>query len=292
MSEPIAFAAADGHPLRGELFLAPGTPDGAPPQGAVVIAPATGVGRRFYAAFARYLSEAGFAVLTFDYRGIGGSREDGPLRRSTARMHEWGALDLDAALRLLEERFPTSPLLVVGHSVGGQVLGLAPASARLKAVLTVGAQSGYWGHWSGLGAAAMAATVFVGIPLLTRLFGVLPMRRLGQGEDLPPGVALEWARWCRHPDYVLSHAATLGGAHYAAFRGPWLAYAISDDGYAPRAAVEALLRFYPNARGEVRTVTPAGYGASAIGHFQFFREKFRESLWPPALDWITAEARK
>jgi predicted alpha/beta hydrolase len=41
------------------------------------------------------------------------------------------------------------------------------------------------------------------IPAASALFGFLPMRALTGGEDLPGGVALEWARWCRHPRYAV-----------------------------------------------------------------------------------------
>ncbi|MDA2928912.1 hypothetical protein MYX84_03015 [Acidobacteria bacterium AH-259-O06] len=40
----------------------------------VLINSAMGVKRRYYNSYARFLSENGFTVLTFDYRGIGDSR--------------------------------------------------------------------------------------------------------------------------------------------------------------------------------------------------------------------------
>ena len=79
----FVFEADDGRPLAGTV-LEPARADGA-----VVIASATGVPRRIYAGIARHLAEAGLAVLTFDYRGIGDSRQ-GPLRREPARMQDWG----------------------------------------------------------------------------------------------------------------------------------------------------------------------------------------------------------
>ena len=65
----IEFSAADGYALHGTLW----SPD-APPRALVLIHPATAVPERLYAGFARFLTERGFAALTYNYRGIGASR--------------------------------------------------------------------------------------------------------------------------------------------------------------------------------------------------------------------------
>ena len=64
---------------------------------------------------------------------------------------------------------------------------------------------------------------------------------------------------------------------------------MTDDAFAPLPAVEALGRLYPNARWETRRVAPRDVGAKALGHFGFFRERFRDSLWREAADWLEAQ---
>jgi predicted alpha/beta hydrolase len=54
--------------------------------------------------------------------------------------------------------------------------------------------------------------------------------------------------------------------------------------------VDALLRFYPNARAEHRHVTAASLGLREVRHFGFFREAARERGWPLALAWLEAAA--
>ncbi len=61
----------------------------------------------------------------------------------------------------------------------------------------------------------------------------------------------------------------------------------SDDGYAPRAAAEALRAFYPSAKGELHEVHPDALGVERIGHFGFFRDPFRDTLWKDAADWLS-----
>jgi predicted alpha/beta hydrolase len=62
-------------------------------------------------------------------------------------------------------------------------------------------------------------------------------------------------------------------------------YAVSDDRFAPPRAVQAFLAFYPGAPCKRLDVDPAQHGGP-IGHFGFFRERFRDSLWKDAADWM------
>ena len=64
------------------------------------------------------------------------------------------------------------------------------------------------------------------------------------------------------------------------------AYAISDDPFAPARAVQALAQLYPHARWEMRKLAPRELGVKSVGHFGFFRERFRDSLWREAAEWL------
>lgn len=273
----VEIPARDGYRLAGTLFrpqLASGR--------AVLVHAATGVRQDYYAKFAGYLAESGFTVLTFDYRGIGGSKPRS-LRGFAVRMRDWAELDAAGALDFLVAAAPGATLLAVGHSFGGNGFGVIPGIERYAAALFVGVQSGYWRHWPGAQRAGMWLLTHALLPSLPRLVGYFPARLLGQGEDLPAGVAIEWASWCRHPKYA---AGALGAAGYERFSGAIRSYWIADDRYAPRPAAEALLRLFPAARKELKPVDPAKFGAERIGHFGFFRERFRDTLWREAAEWL------
>jgi predicted alpha/beta hydrolase len=271
----VTLTAADGYALGATLYGSGSR--------AVLVMSATGVPQSYYAKFAGYLAERGFSVLTFDYRGIGRSLA-GKVSQVVARMRDWALLDAAAAFRSL----PQSPVLIVGHSFGGQALGLLPEPERIAAALVVGSQSGYWRHWPPLGQAWMWPVSHVGMPAVTKLLGYFPGSRLGFGEDLPPGVAIEWASWCRNPRYLVGALGV--DAAYARLRAPLRAYAISDDWFAPLRAVDALGALYPNSQWETRKVTPRELGVKSIGHFGFFRERFRDSLWRETADWLEHHA--
>lgn len=254
---------------------------------AVLINPALGVRRRYYGRFAAFLAERGAAVLTYDQRGIGDSRP-ASLRRFEARLADWGRLDTEAALRTLVERFPGASLRLVGHSAGGQLLGLAPSAARVDRALFVACQSAWEGNWDGLRYLWIATAWHLAVPLLTALIGTLPGWLTG-GEPVPAGVAREWARWGRHPDYLLSDGGTERREAYARLRLRIRSLAIDDDPYAPLRAVASLLTFYGGASSELLRVAPADAGVRRLGHFGFFRPETGGSLWSEAAGWLLAE---
>ena len=80
-------------------------------------------------------------------------------------------------------------------------------------------------------------------------------------------------------------------AGYARVRCPLRSYSFSDDTFAPPRAVEALLGFYSSARVERRALTPRDLGVAALGHWAFFKERFREPLWTEAAAWLRASSR-
>ena len=145
--DDITFPARDGYALGATLFL----PRGAK-QHAVLINSATAVPRRIYRKFAAYLARRGFAALTYDYRGIGDSRQRAltgynqpkSLVGFKATMADWAALDITAAVTWMRERYHTLPLTYVGHSFGGQALGLLADNNEVKRALLIAAQAGYW----------------------------------------------------------------------------------------------------------------------------------------------------
>jgi predicted alpha/beta hydrolase len=273
----VEFAARDGYRLAGTLYR-PRTPN----RRAVLFQAAAGVKQEYYGKLADYLASRGFVAFTFDYRGIGRSAPP-KLRGFQARMRDWAEKDIGGALDYLARATHGARLIGIGHSFGAQVFGVVPGNERYVAAITVGAQSGYWKHWRGMGRAGMWFLTHVLLPGMSRLHGYFPAQRFGQGEDLPAGVAIEWASWCRHPGYIVE---ALGAQEaYARFTAPMRVYSIADDRYAPPRSVDAFLEFYPNALHKREFVDPEKFGGP-IGHFGFFRERFKDTLWKGAAEWM------
>lgn len=277
----VFFAATDGVRLAATLFTPPAR---AERTGVVVVNSAMAVPRRYYAPFARFLAASGLQVLTYDYRGIGESRRE-PLAQDRARLRDWGEKDFAAALDWVARELGESSPLVVGHSVGGQIVGLAPNNSHVRKLLLVGAQSGDWRLWPVRSRARILAFWYGIVPPVSRLLGYLPGGVLG-GEAVPGGVVREWARWARRPGYVVGGRDGARANGYARLDAPIVAYSFADDDFAPPRAVGALLDLYRSAQRTHRRVTAAQLGLRSIGHFGFFRESQRERLWIEARDWL------
>ena len=276
----LRIPAMDDFSLTGTAY----EPD-APTDRAVLITCGTGIRRRYYDKFARFLQEQGFYVVTFDYRGIGDSRPP-TLRGFSARMHEWGREDMAGALRWIAQTVQPAKLFIVGHSAGAQFIGLAPNCNLVEAVVMVAPPHGYWKHWSPLKRPVLIVFWRVVMPLLARGLGYFPSKVFRLGESLPRDVALEWASWCCHPGYLFGSGDTLDLSRYPTLTVPTLAYSFADDVFAPKPAVEALLREYPGAEIDYKHLAPENIGVKHIGHFGFFRDRFRDTLWRETADWL------
>ncbi|PEN12235.1 alpha/beta hydrolase [Longibacter salinarum] len=249
------------------------------PATVVVVAAATGVRRKLYRALAEDFAERGVGVVTFDYRGTGGSLPDS-LRGFEASMRDWAVRDLGGVVRWAAERYPEARRVVLGHSYGGCAVGMIPNAPQVDAVVVVAAPNAYWGHWPSPQRYGYAALWYAGMPMLSRACGFFPGRALGLGEDLPKDVALQWARWSRRPEYVGEYAG------HAAFDRPIFAYSFTDDAFAPKDSVDAMMAEYSSARIDRHHIAPSAVGADRIGHFGFFRPGRVPGLWDQVAAWI------
>lgn len=268
--------AEDGHELVSRRMV----PDG-PVRGWLVVAPATGVPQGFYRRFAEHAARDGWAVASVDYRGIGESwpRPAAALRELRLDYRDWARLDLAALIRDLD-----APVAVVGHSYGGQALGLLPDDVltRVQAAYAFGSGSGWTGWmprleqlrvrllWSVVGPAVVAAT------------GRLAWSRLGMGEDLPRDVYRQWRRWCGYPRYYFDDPLEQEAMTSAFARPdfPMMFVNSTDDRWIPPAARDAFVSAYTGA--EVSTLDVSG-----VDHMGYFRPG-AESLWDQALTWLGA----
>jgi predicted alpha/beta hydrolase len=276
--EVLQILTGDGWPLGARLYHPLG-----PARGTVLIHGATAVPQTYYARFASWLADAGLRVLTYDYRGVGDSRP-ASLRGFPATMTDWARLDARAALDLVQERYGDRPIFLIGHSFGGQLLGLVDEMRDVAGALLVASQLGYYGHWPLPERLSLALTWYALIPTVTGTFGYLP-GWLGLGTDLPAGVAQEWAHWCRHPEYFIGEHPD-ARERLGRFDRPLLLYSFTDDPYAPEPAVASLAQALASAPLTRRRLAPWRLGADAIGHFGFFRPRFAPTLWREALEFI------
>ena len=267
----------NGHKLSSHWFHPAGEA-----RGVVLIVPAMGVEQRFYAAFAQWLAERGFVAVTFDYVGMGLSRQ-GPLRDLNVDVIGWGRHDCSAMLDAVTAAAGTLPVFWIGHSLGGQILPFVRGSERIRRAFTIATGSGYWRENTRSLRNRAWLLWYLIAPLVTPLAGYFPGQRLGMVGDLPRGVIEQWRRWCLHPEYAVGAEGKAVREAYSAVRTPITAISFTDDEMMSGRNTESLHGFYRAAPQTAKRIAPKQIGAERIGHFGFFRRQFAESLWAPYL---------
>ena len=297
MAKARAFriAATDGENLHATCF--------APENGhelpmVAVINAGAGIPATYYRRFAERLADLGIVTITYDYRGIGPSRPV-KLRGFRATIKDWGEFDAPAALRWAREHYPDRKRAVIGHSVGGFLAGFASDSTLIDRMVLVGAHTGYWGDYARRARPLMWFMWHAVMPAVTKAMGYFPARRLGLPEDLPAGIALDWAVRTR-PDFKRSFRRADGSIdidRIAAMRSRFealevnvLVVSVSDDPFATPAAIARLRGLFSRCRFEESRIDVRRTNLRKIGHFGFFRSSAREKLWPVVTDWLVAAA--
>ena len=267
----------NGHHLSSHWFHPAGEA-----RGVVLIVPAMGVEQRFYAAFAQWLAERGFVTVTFDYVGMGLSRQ-GPLRDLQVDVIGWGRHDCSAMLDAAAAAAGSLPVFWIGHSLGGQILPFVRGSERIQRAFTIATGSGYWRENTRSLRNRAWLLWYLIAPLVTPLAGYFPGQRLGMVGDLPRGVIEQWRRWCLHPEYAVGAEGEAVREAYSAVRTPITAISFTDDEMMSGRNTESLHGFYCAAPQTAKRIAPTQIGVERIGHFGFFRRQFAESLWAPYL---------
>ncbi|CAL2065232.1 alpha/beta fold hydrolase [Tenacibaculum sp. 190524A05c] len=243
----------------------------------VIICSATGVLQGYYQNFATFLSSKGRTVYTFDYAGIGGSKKEN-LKDFDVSLTNWAVNDINSVLNFIKENHPQSQIDCVCHSIGGQILGLTPSNKYITNILLVASQSGYFKFWKGFGKLEMFFNWHILFPVLTSLFGYLPSKKITGMENLPKSMAQEFASWGRKRNYLF-HYKKKEELYHHQLNGKITSYSTDNDHFAPRKAIDWMTKKYFNAKITRKHLVPKEYNVKTIGHFGFFKSKFKDSLW-------------
>lgn len=243
----------------------------------MIIVSAAGVLQSFYKKIAEFFQNNSISTITFDYAGIGKSLH-GNIKNENSSLVNWGNRDLEAVIKYTIETFPNHKIILLGHSIGGQLIGLTPSSYMADKIILVATQSGYWRFWKGVDKIKMWVNWYLLVPALTKVFGYLPSKKMSRMENLPKNVAEEWAKWCRSSDYLFA-SCSYNNLHFDGIKCKLTSISIDDDFFAPKKSVEWLTAKFSNASIKSLHLFPENFKTLKIGHFSLFTEKFKDSLW-------------
>lgn len=268
--QTFTLPAGDGYPLAVRRFE-PATPT----RQHLIIAPAMGVPQQFYQHFAHWLAGCGLRITTFDYRGIGASAP-ATLRGFHATITDWATRDAEAVLRRVLDSGDS--VIWLGHSLGGQILGMIPSAGQLRAAIMMASGSGYWRYVTSR-RKPLALLLWFGIaPIASRLAGYYPGKKLGIVADVPRAAMQQWRRWCLHPEYLFGVESPAVQHNYRRLAFSLHSYSFADDEMMTAAAIDAIHPYFPGVTLTEFRWSGSRHGLASIGHFGFFK-RGRETLW-------------
>ncbi len=163
----------------------------------VLVVPAMGIVATYYDPLAHGLSRVGFPVVVCDLRGHGGSTP-AVSRASRFGQQEMVAVDLPAAVAAARGEFPGRPVVLLGHSIGGQlgVAYLGRPEADVDGLALIASGTPHHRVYPRLrGLRVLLGTQAAA--LLGKAWGYFPGDRVGFGGRESSGVIVDWARFAR-----------------------------------------------------------------------------------------------
>ena len=235
----------------------------------VVFLPAMGVPLAYYRRLLGLWAECGRHVVGVEPRGLPDASV-AELRRAGLSYTHLVRTDLPAVLAHLQ---PGSPdVILVGHSLGGQIALLAAGSGVAAPVAVVTLASGTSSSASQQSRARrlLRATSVRAVLLVTTVLGYWPGDRFGFGGRQPGSLMRDWAYEARHGRYRLCDDATDYEAALATLTLPMLLVDLVGDSLVPARAVDHLVARLP-ADAE-RLTLPAGPRPESLHHVHWARQ--------------------
>lgn len=280
---PILIRVADGATIKATWFA------GKEAKASLIFFPAMGVEASFYHRLCASIASTGFNVLPVDLRGHGQHSV------KATRHHRFGfkemlELDWPAAVKTAKGLAPDLPVILGGHSLGGQLCALYASMHPhvCKALMFVATPSVYfrgWGFPSNLKILAMTQLAWA----IAEAVGYFPGDLLGFAGREGAGVVRDWARNARTGQYEPERMQIDFAAQLKRLSHPVLSVTFSDDDFCPETAALNLLAKMPSSQMTHLHFTPQHLGLQSIGHFSWAKQ--RDVLLQEVIPWLQAQGK-
>ncbi len=264
-------SSASGSKLELQFRLPAGTP-----KAVVQINTGTCIPQKIYWKFADYLSRHGYISVTYDMT-------DADNFSSSVSYADW-IKDMDSVMQYLKQSYPDLPLIVVGHSSGGEFVGTLPSYHLADKIIMVASSNGYWKKMDWSVRYFMWLFWKLLVPYSIRKYGYMNNKMLGVSGGFPKNIILELRDFCMRPDCFLPFLRERGiPVQYDKVNVPVIAYHLGDDKIANAAACRYVLDLHINAPRQFISLRARDYDMKSFGHRGFFAAKAEKLLWPEVL---------
>lgn len=244
------------------------------PSSAICIClPAMGVRASFYKLFANELALLGYTVVTADWRGQGYSSETASFKTDFG--YENYVTDLDDIVQFLKQKFPGKPIILVGHSLGGQMesLYISRFPQNCNQLVLIAANSVYYKGWDKKQARKIKMAGAFFYPL-SKLLGYFPGRFIGFGGREARTTMKDWTHNLKTGSYKLTNSSFDYDQALKEAKPNILCISFENDHLiAPKQAVINLLnKFNDKARIEHLHFTADQIGIPNVNHFSWAKQ--------------------
>ena len=209
----------------------------------IVVNPGAGVTQEKYNDFANYLSSNGLNVLTYDYTDVGIEKKG--LKSSTADIIYWAQHDFEEAINFIYNIDTEAKLFILGHSLGGQIIGLSKEALKADGIILVATQTGHHRFWNFPYNIINYFFWYTIVPILIRIYGYLPFKTLMNLENMPKKAALQWASWCRSRKYLFDKVPAQQ-QFFKKIKVPLISISFGNDIFASKKAVNWFTNQFKN----------------------------------------------
>lgn len=231
------YRAPDGTSMTFEIYNA-GASLGSP---MFLCLPAMGVEAKYYLPLVTCLAATFRApVALADFRGQGENvRRSGPSEFGYREILEF---DLPEIVARLKELYPSRPLYIVDHSIGGQFATLLASqhAGMIRGLVLLASGTAHYRSWRGLQRWRYYGFIQFA-RIVTMFLRRYPGARLGFGGDQPFRFMMDWVAHALTGRYEPIGSKVPYEAQLRSVRLPVLSISIAGDTVAPSAAVEELL---------------------------------------------------
>jgi hypothetical protein len=260
--------------IVGEIFYPPGDRS---KREVIIVNSAYGVPKEFYYPFAKFLSANGLTVLTYNYISLSSSLSGG------FAIERCGRLDFETILQWVIKFFPGHLIHVVGHGMGGGIIGFAPSCSKIKNIINIGVRSSgqfdrpknhqllHFLHYSLLGTANS---------FINKITDLDPHSLHDKIFSYSNRLVLR----ARSKDLTKN---SLKRAVYAQeFMGRLLTIRLHDDVFS-YPENDPIQNAFTRSVKTVRNIYPADLELMHLGFFGFFTKIENDTLWEMCIGWIS-----
>ena len=255
-----------------------------------VVFPAMGVYAKYYKPLAEALTSKNITTALVDLRGNDSSSVR-PKKGEDFGYKEQIEHDFHSVISHLKSRFPSIPLYLFGHSLGGQLSCLYASKhpENVDGLILSATCSVYYRGWDGFAAyRILAGTQFAN--LVARTVGYFPGKKVGFGGTEAKTVIRDWSRQSRTGRYELKNDPFDYETALEKLDKPILSISYEGDSLAPFGAVEHLLKKMRSADKEHIHLKKSDPRNDNYNHFNWAKKP--EKLVKIADHWINARQRK